>query len=496
VTAERFEIVEPNAAAMIESMRAVGYTLQAALADLIDNSLSAAARNIWLTFFWSGATSFISVRDDGVGMSEDELTEAMRLGTRSPLDERDPHDLGRFGLGLKTASFSQCRRLTVRSRFAGKNVSTRRWDLDYVTKTREWRLLMDADPGSEERLVLPNGEGGGTVVLWEHIDRVVEGASLDDDRAHRRFLDLAETVEDHAAMIFHRFLEPPADVTIWINDQRVEPWDPFLKTEQATQRLGEEPLTLDGSQIMVRPYVLPHHSKLEPRVHKRAAGPAGWNAQQGFYVYRNRRLLVAGDWLRLGFQKEEHAKLARIQVDLPNTVDSAWHIDVKKSFAQPPGPLRDDFRRLAKLTRERATEIYRHRGKVIARTTVQEDSFVWHKMLKRGKIFYRINRSHPLVRRTLQDLNGQSADLEALLRMVEETIPTPLIALDASEKPDEHARPFEDAPLADVKDVLARVYRALRASGIPDAEARVCLLAIEPFNHYPELVTSLEEDFA
>jgi len=183
-------------------------------------------------------------------------------------------------------------------------------------------------------------------------------------------------------------------------------------------------------------------------------------------------------------------------VDLPNTLDSAWHIDVKKSFARPPGPLRDDFRRVAKVTRERATEIYRHRGKVIARATAQDDSFVWHKMLKRGKVFYRINRFHPLVRRTLQDLDGQSDDLEALLRTVEETIPTPLIALDASEKPDEHALPFEDAPLTDVKDVLGRVYRALRDSGFSDADARVRLLAIEPFNHYPELVTSLEEDFA
>src|SRR4029078_6724945 len=133
-----------------------------------------------------------------------------------------------------------------------------------------------------------------------------------------------------------------------------------------------------------------------------------------------------GDWLRLGFQKEEHSKLARIQVDLPNTLDRVWHIDVKKSMARPPGPLREDFRRIAKVTRQRATEIYRHRGKVIARAATQDGSFVWNKMLRRGKIFYPINRAHPLVQRTLADLNGKTEDLESMLRMIEETIPTPL----------------------------------------------------------------------
>ncbi len=490
---KQFEIVEPNAAAMIESMRAVGYTPQAALADLVDNSLSAGAMNIWLTFFWDGVASFISVLDDGAGMTEQELTEAMRLGTRSPLEARDPRDLGRFGLGLKTASFSQCRRLTVRTKGDLGPGATRRWDLDYVNETREWRLLKDAADHSVEHLSPLDSQASGTIVLWETVDRIVEGASLDDERAHRRFLDLAEVVEQHLAMVFHRFLERPADVLLWVNGQRIEPWDPFLKDEPATQRLGEERLWFDGSEIVVKPYVLPHNSRLEPRVHQRAAGPAGWNAQQGFYVYRSRRLLVPGDWLKLGFKKEEHCKLARIQVDLPNTVDNAWHIDVKKSSARPPGPLRDDFRRIAKVVRQRATEVYRHRGKVIARATAEEGSFVWGKMLRRGKVFYRINRSHPLVLRTLTDLNGKKGELETLLRMIEETIPTPLIALDASQAPDEHGVPFQDAPVADVNAVLVRVYWSLRDSGLDDEAARVRLLAIEPFSYYPELVASLEE---
>jgi hypothetical protein len=488
-----FEVVEPNAAAMIESMRAVGYTPQAAIADLIDNSLSARAKNVWLTLFWDGVNSHFAIRDDGHGMSEEELTNAMRLGSRSPLEEREPTDLGRFGLGLKTASFSQCRRLTVASKRSGEVPSVRRWDLDYVNETEEWRLLKDAARGSEQRVGALDDLESGTVVLWEDMDRLVEQASVEDARAQRRFLDLARSVEKHLAMVFHRFLEGRAELAIWVNDVKIEPWDPFLSKEPATQRLAEEALIVDGARVLVRPFVLPHHSKISPEVHRDAAGPAGWNAQQGFYIYRNRRLLVPGDWLRLGFQKEEHCKLARIQIDLPNSLDSEWNIDVKKSTARPPGPVRDDLKRIATITRQRASEVYRHRGKVIARETSHDYAFVWNRMVKRGKVFYRVNRDHPLVRRTLAELGEWTEDVEALLRMVEETVPAPLIALDVSEKPDEQSTPFEGSAASEVMAVLRRVYQALRASGLSDVEVRTRLLGMEPFNHFPELVTSFEE---
>jgi hypothetical protein len=332
----------------------------------------------------------------------------------------------------------------------------------------------------------------GTIVLWEQMDRIVEQVPVEDDRAHRRFLDLARNVESHLAMVFHRFLEGRAELSIWINDLKVEPWDPFLAKHPATQRLAEEGLIVNGTRVVVRPYVLPHHSKIPTDLHREAAGPAGWNAQQGFYIYRNRRLLVPGDWMRLGFQKEEHCKLARIQVDLPNSLDEEWHIDVKKSTARPPGPVRDDFRRIASITRQRASEVYRHRGKVIARETSHEYTFVWKRLVKRGKVFYRVNRKHPLVKEALEELGPRSEDLETLLRMIEETVPAPLIALDVSEKPDEQATPFEGSVPSEVLAVLRRVYRALRNDGLSDGEAQERLLGMEPFNQFPELVTSLE----
>lgn len=487
-----FELVEPNAPAMIESLRAVGYTVQAAVADLIDNSISAHARNVWVNFLWDGPRSFVAIADDGDGMDDESLTEAMRLGSRAPFEVRDPGDLGRFGLGLKTASFSQCRRLTVWSRSDSPGFSIRSWDLDYVCETREWRLLKEAAPGSPERSALLEEPASKTIVVWENLDRLTGNQRTDDDRAHRRFLETVEAVEDHLAMVFHRFLEPPPELAIWINGCQVVPWDPFLRAETATQQLAEETFPTADGRVVVRPFVLPHHARLSADVHQRAAGPDGWNARQGFYVYRNRRLLVPGDWLRLGFQKEEHAKLARIQVDIPNTLDNTWQIDVKKSTARPPGALREELRRIAKVTRKQATEIYRHRGKVITRSASRSDSFVWKQVVRRGKTTYRINREHPVVQEALEQAGENRERVESLIRVVEETVPAQLISLRSSQAPDEQALPFEDAT-GEVTELLQRLYESLRSSGLNHEEARDRLAALEPFNHFAELIATLED---
>ena len=168
-----YELTEPRAAAIVESLRAIGYSLPAAIADLVDNSITAGARNVWLNFTWDGSDSIVSIIDDGRGMAPEQLTEAMRPGTLGPLDKRESNDLGRFGLGLKTASFAQCRRLTVASRPSGGAECVRRWDLDYVVEHDAWRLLKSAAPGSEANLFPLGALEQGTIVLWECLDRVV-----------------------------------------------------------------------------------------------------------------------------------------------------------------------------------------------------------------------------------------------------------------------------------------------------------------------------------
>lgn len=488
-----YDIAQPSASAMIESMRSFGYNLQTAIADLIDNSITAKARNIWLSFFWDGANSHISIRDDGHGMTEAQLINAMRPGSQNPLEEREPDDLGRFGLGLKTASFSQCRRLTVASRSENHTVAIRRWDLDYVNQADEWRLLRSPAEGSYQKMNDLEAMPHGTIVLWECLDRIVGESKTDDQKAQDDFLETVEVVENHLAMVFHRFLEKRDRLKIWINRHSIEPWNLFLLDSRATQILPLEPLTFKGETVRVQPYVLPHHSKIDSNTYNKAAGTNGWNAQQGFYVYRNERLLVAGDWLSLGYSKDDHCKLARIQVDLPNSMDSDWNIDIKKSRARPPTQLKADLKRIAKITRYRATEVYRHRGKVVARENAEKYVFPWDKKLRRGKVFYAVNQEHPLVQEVLKLPDTCQPVIRALLRLLEETVPVQQIWIDNATEPEKQAQPFDGTPSEQVLEVVVEIYRALRKSGMTQEQARDRILTMEPFQNFESLIRTLSD---
>lgn len=481
-----YEIADPDPSALVESLRAFGYTPQTAVADLVDNSITAGARNIWIDFGWNGSNSFIAMGDDGCGMDEATLINAMRPGSKSPVDRRTAEDLGRFGLGLKTASFSQCRHLTVVSKRQGSGVASRGWDLDLVAQTHEWRLRRDVTPLTQGFVTKLASERKGTTVVWERLDRVVGDASVDDSAAHERFLQLARSVREHLAMTFHRFLGGRTKMTLTINGHEVPSWDPFLTGHKGRQVLSTESFAQRGGNVVVKPFVLPHRSKLDADDFVLAGGGRGWNSLQGFYVYRNQRLLVAGDWLGLGFQKEEHFKLARIQVDIGNGMDADWHIDVRKSMARPPGPLRDEFRRIAKVTRGRAVEVYRHRGKVLAARAAQGLVPLWQQRLQHGKVSYEINREHPVVSEAI--LNPSEKSVRAVLRVAEETIPIPLIAIANAERPEEQATPFDGAARQQVMQIALDLYNAFRARGATHVAARQRVISTEPFHNFPELV--------
>jgi hypothetical protein len=468
----------------VESLRAFGYTLPAAVADIVDNSISAGASRIAITGHWNGVRSHIAILDNGSGMTETALVEAMRLGTRSPRAPRRADDLGRFGLGLKTASFSQCRRLTVVTRIPDNTVASRSWDLDLVVRTDEWRLCEGTEiPGVTRDIPEPSG----TLVVWEALDRIVGTGDVADNAARDRFLEQLQSVKQHLGMIFHRFLEGADAIRLTFNGDPVEPWDPFLSGHEATQHLPVEELGRGDRVGIVRPYVLPHVSRLAPREHERGGGLDGWHARQGFYVYRNRRLLSPGSWLVPRLRKEEHYKLARIAVDLPNSVDLDWSIDVRKSRVRPPDYLREDLKRIAEATRRRAAEVYRHRGKVLARSSANAD-LLWLRKVTGGKCSYAINRDHALVRHAVNTSTANAAAVGTLLRLLEETIPIATIHIDGAERPDMQSAPFENAKVAEVTGAARFVFAILLKSGSTRAEALERVIRMEPFPLYAEAV--------
>lgn len=474
----------PLASSLVESLRDLGYTPETAVADIIDNAIFAKAKNIWIDFHWNELESRITFKDDGQGMSEDELAQAMRPGSQNPTDDRDPTDLGRFGLGLKTASFSQARVFTVISKTQSASLTNWRWDLDYVISPEGgWNILEIAD---DDDILLVNQMETGTMVVWEHLDRIVgtnESLITEDD-----FLSIAEKIKRHLEMVFHRYIEN-GRLNIFFNDRKLKAWDPFLRGETATQPFPEE-VFYEG-HVLVKAYILPHRSKIEPEIWDEGENRGGWDALQGFYIYRNERLLLAADWL--GFtRKKSHYKLARIMINLPNHLDNEWQIDIKKSRARPPVFLRQELKAVANAAMVQAEQVFRHRGKEIQRSLPGEFSFVWYEMVKNNHYFFRINQEHPAIAAQMSKFPDKQRELKKLLRLIEETVPGPGIIAKENEYPDSMIRPFENAPHEELISIMKELFNGWINNGMSQEMARKKLLITDPFSDYPHYIETLE----
>jgi len=427
------EDTPPKAGVMINTFRAFGYDLRTAIADIVDNSISAGAHHVRIEYNWEGPDYFISIRDDGHGMALPELIEAMTPGSKDPNDERDPKDLGRFGLGLKTASFSQCKQLTVITKRKSQDILHRCWDLDHVNATGKWSLLdYNPDPKIEENL----GEHG-TCILWRKLDRLITGSLENNEVARTAYFEELREVMKHLSLVFHRFIERN-ELVIEMNGNKLMPWDPFMKGSPGVLIPAEE--LLDNGRINVKCYTMPHITHIPP-AERADARTDDWPDLQGFYVYRNNRLLLYGDWMGMGTRSEPN-KNARIMVDLPNSLDHEWQIDIKKSTAKPPAHIRKHLKRLAMVTRNTSTKIHKFRGnKVLLQHNASSVTYnaIWKAMEDReGNFNYTINEEHPLVQHFVQKDKQSSKDLTYLLRQVSAAVPVELIIQNHSEAASKH----------------------------------------------------------
>ena len=482
---------------MMEALRGLGYSTAAALADIVDNSVSAGAGEVRIEFAWVGPASRISVLDDGRGMDDAELESAMTLGDKSPLDDRAAGDLGRFGMGLKTASFSQCRCLTVASLREGGPPCCLRWDLDALAARPEegWLLFEGPAAGSEAFLEPLSGRGKGTLVLWEVLDRVVTDGFTTDD-----FADLIDGVEARLAMVFHRMLQGPRPtLKLLLNGRPVAPWDPFMSGHAAKPWESPVARQITGAGLVeVACHVLPHRDLLAPDEYEKAGGPEGWTAQQGFYVYRNQRLLLAGGWLGLGqgraWNREEAHRLARVRLDIPNTADADWKIDIRKSTARPPVSLRPWLTRLAEDTRGRARSVFAYRGAPGPGPGGAPVEQAWRVERSRTGMRYRIDGKHPAVAAVLDAAGPLLPLVKAMLSVVEETVPVQRIWLDTAENRETPRTGFSGEPPEHVVSVLGTLFGDMVGRrGMSPAAAKRTLAGTEPFQNYPELVAALPD---
>jgi len=358
--------VIPSAKRLIRSLRDMGYDFSTAVADLVDNSIEAGSTHVFINVEFNGDDSWVRIADNGIGMGVEQLQEAMRYGSQRDYDNEK--DLGKFGLGLKTASMSQCQRLIVASRCDQnqKAIHAYCWDMDHVDLTNKWEIIQV--PKKELKFILNHylDTSTGTVVFWQRLDRILGYKHPYGDFAKKRLLSMCRDLEEHLSMVFHRFLAgevPGKKLKIILNGNNVEPWDPYARQEVKTQTLDPIPIHLEHEGktgiVILEPYVLPHQDDFSSRESfNRASGPKKWNRQQGFYIYRANRLIQSGGWCGLK-TIDEHLKLARIAISFSPHLDEAFKINVSKMNVQLPVQIRDQMDNATKPVVKLAQETYR-----------------------------------------------------------------------------------------------------------------------------------------
>lgn len=469
---ETLEVI-PDPVSLIESMRAVGYSVEAAIADLVDNSIAAKADTIEIQYDASD-NPFVAILDNGRGMSPDELTNAMRHGSHNPVDERDPSDLGRFGLGLKTASLSQCRTLTVVSKKANV-ISARRWDLDVVQGSGRWLVVV---PERDDLANLPMFRrlellDSGTLVVWQDLDRLTAGAA--DPQAE--MTSKLSSLYEHLALVFHRFTQKDegiGPIRMVANGLEIPSRDPFLKGKTYCQPLEGQVIRHQRGDVRVTPFILPPVVNLSPEEISLAGGKEGLRGTQGFYIYRNRRLVIWGTWFRL-VPKQEFYKLTRVQVDIPNSFDDLWALDIKKSVAFPPDAIRKRLKELIPHFADTSKRTLTYPGR---KQTTKDFVPLWTRIEpQHGAFRYELNMDHPIIQSLSSRLSGEDQKyFQTLLSLFGDALPFESIYADMCA--DQRGSDVGQI----VADLLEIAKNLLGVTGLPVDQ----ILNIDPIIRYPQ----------
>ena len=367
----RYFTSEPDPSRLINGLRDTGYSFETAAADITDNSIAAHADEISVEIILkSDGRKLVFFGDNGVGMSRPELQNAMRYGSN---ERENPKSLGKFGLGLKTASSSVCRKFSVVSRQKkDEELNKLVWDIGHVEKTSKWENF-ETEISEEELIKFEELCGQkGTLIIWEDCDRLLSknyndpGGQL-EQRAIKR---LEGKLKEHFSAIYHRFLNENDDrernLSIFVNGDRVEHWDPMFleKSEMVFEKGGQELVLQDNSgaesSAFLQAYILPHSNSLTEEELKKAKIA---NQRQGFYIYREGRLITQGGWLGVFGVPEPHGSLLRVQFDFDYKSDSAFNIDVKKSKIELDQGLIEALSDLLKGPRRSAQTRYRQKNK-------------------------------------------------------------------------------------------------------------------------------------
>lgn len=476
----------PFAPSLIESMRSLGYSFSSAIADLIDNSVSAKSKRIDI-ISEPGHNPSLIILDDGHGMSEEKLFEAMRYGSTNPLEDRSRDDLGRFGLGLKSASLSQCRRLVVVSK-QGDTISSYAWDLDYVIEKKKWMLKGFS---REEILQFPNINllmdlESGTYVYLSEFDRIKESTGNIEETFNKHLDDMI----NHLSLVFHRFIEE--GLVISVNNLPIIARDPFLSYHKATQRKKESFIHIKESKIELKPYILPHLSKLTQDDLDKVGGKENLRSEQGFYVYRNKRLIIWGTWFRLE-RKDELNKLARVRVDIPNSLDYMWSIDIKKSTATLPDIIKKNMYNAVYESVLSSENVHTFRGRKEKKE--KDVDYIWERVKVRDGFNYIINRNIPQIQLLEDTLDAkQMKMLNSVIQLLEDSFPVGALYVDAAKGNIEEKPVITNEEIDIIWSDLQVQIEYVKNNGLSVVNYYKAFMKTEPYCNYREIIEKIQEE--
>lgn len=409
----------PIAENFIKTLRKFGYTMQSAIADIIDNSISASAKNINIIYLPN--SKWLSIIDDGNGMTKNELISAMTPGSFDPDLQRQKGDLGRFGSGLKTASWSQAKVLVVITKKKGK-IFGAKWDLDIVEKKKGWLLeiISSKDIKSLMKDYSIKFNENGTAIIWDNIDSIQGSnkAELEKDQDEK----IANTI-DHIELTYHRFIDagPKDSIKILFNGRVLKAFDPFFTKNSKTHREEAQQVPAgdaDGSFIYLTAFTIPHDKFLSADETNKSESNDGLYKNQGFYIYREKRLIMHGGWF--GLQRfKEISKLARVMVDVPSSLDSNWVTDVKKSNMNPPPIVRNEMKNLMMRFDGRSKKVITFSGK-----RSEKSSNTWEILKLDNKYKFVIKSSNPSFKNFEKTLTKkQKIIFQKLITQFQEDLP-------------------------------------------------------------------------
>jgi len=410
--------LSPPPVSFIKSISEQGYTLASAISDLIDNSIAALSSRVEILLDTSRDNLKLYIADNGKGMTGDELTENLRIPSADLDERRQSNDLGRFGLGLKTASFSQSRKFTVLSKASDTNFEGRTWDVEFLKETKDWtlkiespetvgRLLSDFKKTSDDFHSARPGFEVSTLIVWDELYKLNRLSKKDE------LNDELEELRSHLSLIFHRYLFS-GKLEIRLNNSLVEAFEPFPYQTSGVQVVAEKYWQNGNIYIQFQGIILPKRAATEAKEAGSLWVPPNRTLEelQGLFVYRNDRLINYGGWLRT-IPKSVYLQFGRIRIDISNASDSSFQINVAKSSLKIPFGLKRAMTEMIRTVATQAAKEYRERvaSKVVQMTEGRTGLSLIFRQATGDGIKLRVNHQFELMRKLSNQLTAEQNDL-------------------------------------------------------------------------------------